>query len=85
MWKARPMVASRIGGIQDQIEDGVSGVLIDDPTDLGAVARAIDGFISDPARAREVGSAARQRVIEDFLGTRSLVQYMDLLEKLLSA
>jgi trehalose synthase len=85
MWKARPMVASRVGGIQDQIEDGVSGVLIDDPTNLEAVARAVDGFISDPARAAEVGKAARQRVIEHFLGTRSLVQYMDLLEKLLSS
>jgi trehalose synthase len=84
MWKARPMVASRVGGIQDQIEDGVSGILIDDPTDLEAVARAVDGFISDPARAAEIGKAARQRVIEDFLGTRSLVQYMNLLEKLLS-
>jgi trehalose synthase len=85
MWKARPMVASRVGGIQDQIEDGVSGVLIDDPTNLEAVARAVDGLISDPARAAEVGKAARQRVIEHFLGTRSLVQYMDLLEKLLSS
>jgi trehalose synthase len=85
MWKARPMVASRVGGIQDQIEDGVSGVLIDDPTDLEAVARAVDGFISDPARAAKVGKAARQRVVDDFLGTRSLVQYMHLLEKLLSS
>jgi trehalose synthase len=83
MWKARPMVASRVGGIQDQIEDGVSGVLIDDPTDLEAVAHAVDDFISDPARAAEVGKAARQRVIENFLGTRSLVQYMHLIEPLL--
>ena len=83
MWKARPMVASRVGGIQDQIEDGVSGVLIDDPTDLDAVARAVDGFISDPDRAGEVGQAARQRVLEHFLGTRSLIDYMHLLEKLL--
>ncbi len=59
MWKARPMVASRVGGIQDQIEDGVSGVLIDDPTDLEAVAKAVDGFISDPQRAAEVGEAAQ--------------------------
>ena len=73
MFKARPLVASRVGGIQDQIEDGVSGVLIDDPTDLEAVARAVDGFISDPARAAEVGKAARERVIENFLGTRSLL------------
>ena len=32
MWKARPVVASRIGGIQDQIVDGESGVRIDPPT-----------------------------------------------------
>jgi trehalose synthase len=83
MWKARPMVASRVGGIQDQIEDGVSGVLIDDPTDLEAVAQAFDAFIADPTRAAEVGKAARERVLEHFLGTRSLIQYMDLLEKLL--
>jgi trehalose synthase len=84
MFKARPLVASRVGGIQDQIQDGVSGVLIDDPTDLEAVARAVDGFISDPARAAEVGKAARERVIENFLGTRSLVRYMHLLEGLLA-
>ena len=83
MWKARPMVASRVGGIQDQIEDGVSGVLIDDPTDLRAVARAVDAFIADPDRAAEVGTAARERVLDMFLGTRSLVQYMQLIERLL--
>jgi trehalose synthase len=84
MWKARPLVASRVGGIQDQIEDGVSGVLIDDPTDLEAVARAVDAFISDPARAAEVGRAARQRVIDEFLNVRSLLQYLHLLEALLA-
>jgi trehalose synthase len=83
MWKGKPLVASRVGGIQDQIEDGVSGVLIDDPTDLEAVARAVDGFIEDPSRAAEVGAAAHQRVLEDFLGTRHLVQYMKLIEGLL--
>ncbi|MGA6948231.1 MAG: glycosyltransferase [Solirubrobacterales bacterium] len=83
MWKARPLVASRVGGIQDQIEDGVSGVLIDDPTDLAAVARAVDGFIADPERAAKVGAAARQRVLDEYLGTRSLTQYMSLLQGLL--
>ena len=38
MWKARPVVASRIGGIQDQIVDGVSGILLDNPTELGPTA-----------------------------------------------
>ena len=84
MWKAKPLVASRVGGIQDQIEDGVSGILIDDPTDLDAVAGAVDAFISDPGRAMEVGNAARDRVRDEYLGTRSLTQYMGLLHGMLA-
>ncbi len=49
------------------------------------MAEAIDGFIADPARAAEVGKAARERVVEHFLGTRSLLQYMDLIAKLLAS
>jgi trehalose synthase len=85
MWKARPMVASRVGGIQDQIEDGISGILVDDPTDLKAFARGIDEFIAEPERAARVGAAARERVLEHFLGTRHLVQYMSHLEAMLTA
>ena len=85
MWKARPLVASRVGGIQDQIEDGVSGILIDDPTDLETVAKAVDGFLAEPARAAQVGEAARQRVIDHFLGVRSLIQYLRLIQGLLAS
>jgi trehalose synthase len=85
MWKARPMVASRVGGIQDQIEDGVSGILVDDPTDLKAFARGIDRFIAEPEWAAEIGAAAHGRVLEHFLGTRHLVQYMAHLEAMLTA
>src|SRR6266498_3540444 len=45
MWKARPVVATRVGGIQDQIVDGESGVLVDDPADLAAVGGAIDSLL----------------------------------------
>jgi trehalose synthase len=83
MWKARPVVASRVGGIQDQIVDGESGVLIDDPTDLRATAEAVDALLADPARAEAMGAAARQRVIDQFLGTRHLIQYMGLIEGML--
>jgi trehalose synthase len=84
MWKAKPLVASAVGGIQDQIEDGVSGLLVEDPRDLGSVAAAIDGLLDDPGRAREIGKAARRRVLEHFLGTRHLVQYVHLLEGMLT-
>ena len=82
MWKARPVVAGAVGGIQDQIVDGVSGRLVD-PTDLGAVGEAIDGLLADPERASTMGAAARQRVIEEFLGTRHLLQYLELLKGML--
>ena len=84
MWKARPVVATRIGGIQDQIVDGESGLLIDDPADLEATAAAIDGLLADPARAEAIGAAARERVRGSFLGTRHLVQYMNLIESMLA-
>ena len=41
MWKGRPVVASRVGGIDEQIINGESGVLLDDPRDLRAFGRAI--------------------------------------------
>ncbi len=84
MWKARPVVASRIGGIQDQIVDGESGLLIDDPTDLAAAGAAIDGSSTIRRGPRRSGAAARERVRESFLGTRHLVQYMGLIERMLA-
>jgi len=85
MWKARPVVASRIGGIQDQIVDGESGLLVDDPADLAAVAEAIDALLDDPDRSEAIGIAARERVRKSFLSTRHLVQYMQLIERMLRA
>ena len=82
MWKGKPVVAGAVGGIQDQIVDGVSGLLVD-PANLEEVGRAIDGLLDDPDRARDMGEAARLRVIEEFLGTRHLLQYLDLLQGML--
>jgi trehalose synthase len=84
MWKRKPVVGSRVGGIQDQIVDGTSGVLIDDPTDLESFRDAVLGLLADPARARAVGQAARERVRDRFLGTAGLLRYLDLLERLLA-
>jgi trehalose synthase len=82
MWKSKPVVAGAVGGIQDQIENGVSGVLVD-PSDLAAAGKAIDELLRDPDAAARMGEAARQRVIEQFLGTRHLLQYLGLLAGML--
>jgi trehalose synthase len=77
MWKARPMVASAVGGIPDQIDSGVHGILVS-PRDLEAAGEAIAGLLADSQRARGLGEAARERVRGQFLGDRHLNQYIEL-------
>ena len=83
MWKSRPVVATKRGGIQDQIVHGESGILLDDPLDLEAMGRSVGRLLDDPEYARGLGTTARQRVEDRFLGTRSLIQYEQLLAQLL--
>ncbi len=83
MWKARPVVASRTGGIQDQIEHGVSGHLLDDPANLKAYGAAVVSLLQDEDRAAAMGAAAKDRIRTGFLATRHLGQYIDLFGPLL--
>lgn len=81
MWKARPVLASDVGGIRDQIDDGRDGVLLPDPADLDGFADALGRLLADPAGARRLGDAARERVRRDFLGLRHLADYAELMEE----
>jgi len=83
MWKARPVVATKVGGIQDQIVDGQSGVLIDDARDLASYGSAVTRLLANADEAARLGAAARERVRENFLGFRHLLQYVDLIERLI--
>ena len=83
MWKSRPVVASAVGGIADQIVDGESGLLLDNPGDLGRMAELVSSILASPADAARLGANARRRVAERFLPDRQLVQYAELLDRLL--
>ncbi len=84
MWKGRPIVATAVGGIQDQVVDGETGVLLQDARDLDAYGEAVRGLLEDPERARKMGEAAKQRVRDEFLGARSLIDYLALIARLLA-
>jgi trehalose synthase len=78
MWKGRPVIASRVGGIQDQITHEKDGLLLDDPHDLDAFAAALGRVLGDLELAHRLGTAAHARVLDQFLGDRHLIQYVDL-------
>jgi trehalose synthase len=85
MWKARPVLASATGGIEDQIEDGVTGILLSNPLDLDAFAAAVGDLLGNPEHARAIGEAARESVRANFLEDRHSRQYLELFGRLLSA
>ena len=83
MWKARPVVASRVGGIQDQIDDGRTGHLVE-PHDIAGFGACVNALLANPHEAERIGQAAQGRVREAFLGPRHLSQYVELLDRVLT-
>jgi glycogen(starch) synthase len=74
---ARPIVASRVGGIPEIVIDHETGLLID-PEDVESLANAIGFLLRQPATAREFGHAARRRIQTFF----SFDRYVDAYEAL---
>lgn len=75
LWKSRPVLASAVGGIQDQITDGRDGLLLPDPHDLPGFAQRLRLLLEDPALRAALGRSGHARVRDQFLGDRSLIQY----------
>jgi glycosyltransferase involved in cell wall biosynthesis len=65
MESARPIVATRVGGVPDLIEDGVHGLLVE-PGDVTGLAAAIRRMLADREAARRMGEAARERRRREF-------------------
>jgi len=83
MWKGRPVVASAVGGIQDQIVDG-TGILLHDSRDLGGFGAAVRRLLDDPDAANRMGRAAHEHVRQSFVGDLHLLRYAELFGELLA-
>lgn len=62
---AVPVVAGRSGGSAEAVDAGRTGVIVDDPRDVAAVALALGRLLDDRATASELGIEARRRVVAD--------------------
>jgi trehalose synthase len=83
MWKSRPVVASAVGGILEQIEDGRTGKLLADPADLASFGEILKHLFEEPGEAAAIGRRAHDHVKANFLLDRHALQYVRLLQELL--
>ncbi|WP_194923912.1 glycosyltransferase [Catenulispora pinisilvae] len=78
MWKARPVVAARVGGIPSQIEHGVTGLLLDDPRDLDGFAAAVGEVVAHSAQYAQMGRNAHEFVDREMTSHREIREHTDL-------
>jgi trehalose synthase len=75
LWKTRPVVAGRVGGIVDQIEDGETGYLVDSVEECAAATARV---LEDPVRSRELALHGKEHVRRNFLTPRLLRDWLAL-------
>jgi glycosyltransferase involved in cell wall biosynthesis len=79
----RAVVATRVGGIPELVEDDVTGILVP-PASPEALAGAVLSLLRDPPRRMRLGEAGRRRVIEIFRFETMMKRYEALYDRLLS-
>lgn len=82
MLKSRPVVASAVGGIVDQVIDGETGFLLPDPTDLAEFGAKVVALLDAPELATQMGEAGHRRAVGMHLGDSHLERWLLVLHKL---
>jgi len=83
LWKEKPVVASNVGGLPAQIEDGKNGFLLE-PDDIEGFAERIIYILKNPDKAQKLGQEAKKMVKERFLITRLLSDHLDMLNSIIN-
>jgi trehalose synthase len=78
MWKGAAIISGDVGGIRHQINDGWNGFLVSTPDQ--AAARMVQ-LLKEPELRKQVGLRAKESVRQNFLMTRLLEDWLDLLSK----
>jgi len=76
LWKGTPVVATRVGGIPLQVEDGSTGFLVQ-PGDYDGAATRILGLLRDADLRTALGEAGREHVRDHFLIPRLLLDWLN--------
>ena len=82
LWKGTPVVATNVGGIPLQIEDGKTGYLVA-PQDYEAMSARVLDILNDPNLRTQLGTAGREHVREKFLMPRLLTDWLTLLTQVI--
>lgn len=84
MFKQKPVISTKVGGIVLQIEDEKNGFLVE-PDDVNGCADRVIEILQNKKLAEEIGKNARRSVIDKFLMTRLLTNYLDLITEILNS
>jgi trehalose synthase len=79
LWKGRPVIGGRAGGIRLQVRDGYDGYLVDSVEQCAA--RTVD-LLADPVGADAMGAQGREHVRDNFVSTRELEDWLRLFGEL---
>ena len=82
LWKETPVVATNVGGIPLQLRDADNGFLVE-PYDTKGFADKVIQLLQNPNMAKQMGKRGKESVRQNFLITRLLLDYLDLLNDLL--
>lgn len=82
LWKGKPVVGTKVGGIPHQLVEAENGFLVE-PHDRDTFADRIVQLLKNPDMAEQMGKRAKETVRENFLTTRLLLDYLTLLNDVL--